>query len=118
VPRFESGSADGGLVVQGIYRGLLERERAKCAERDPRRALAEPDDPNAGLFLRPRSFLDALEAGKDVIVGRRSAEIAIDFRFRLPWDRLVRSVRMSPDDVVRPTDEKHPWYGRAADDPR
>jgi hypothetical protein len=118
VPRFESGDAAGGLVVEGIYRGLLERERVKCAERDPRRALAKPDDDSeAGLFLRPRALLIALEAGQDVIVGRRTAELALDFRFRLPWDRAVKSVRVSPDDVVRPTDSEHPWYGRAADDP-
>jgi hypothetical protein len=58
-----------------------------------------------------------LEAGKDVILGRWSVEVRHDFGFRLPWDRSVRSVRVSPDDVVRPTDSEHPWYGRAADDP-
>ena len=51
----------------------------------------------------------------DVVMGRRSAEARHDFRrFRLPWDRSVRSVRVSPNDVVQPTDEEHPWYGRAA----
>ena len=41
--RFESGDADGGLVVPGIYRELLERERQVCNEVDPRRALVDRD---------------------------------------------------------------------------
>lgn len=110
MPWLESGIADGGLVVEGIYRRLLERERVKCSERDPRFELG------VGPFVRPRAMLRALEVGENVLVGRRTAEVANDFRLRLPWDSSVRSVRVSADDVVRPTVEEHPWYGRAADD--
>ena len=110
MPRFETGSSDGGLVVDGIYGGLLERERVKCLERDPR------FEPGAGPFVRPRGCLNALEAGLDVIVGRRTAEMVVGFRFRLPWDRSVKSVRVSSDDVVRPTSAEHPWYGCASDE--
>jgi hypothetical protein len=112
---------DGGVVVDGIYEELTSRMRTKCRENriDPRWAFEHPgeEDPGPpGPHYRYPGFrlLDALEAGKDVILSRTTAEVAHDFRFRLPWDRSVRSVRVSPDDVVRPTEEEHPWYGRAA----
>lgn len=111
MPRFEVGEGDGGLVVEGIYRGMLERERVRCGQPDPRRTVADPQNPDSGFYRHPRRLLDALEAGHAVVVSRRTAEMGRDFRFRLPWERAVRSVRVSPDDVVRPTDEKHPSHG-------
>jgi hypothetical protein len=96
-----------GVRVPRLYAALLERERGKCA-RPP--TLARPDDPGAGFFRRPRHLLDALEAGETVSVPRwllgghwmRAAGIVTE----LPWDRdQVRTVRVSPDDQVRPVRE-------------
>jgi hypothetical protein len=76
------------------------------------------DEPGTGRFWRPRDLLDALEAGEAVLVGRPAAELQMHYllggRQKLPWDRSVKSVRVSPDDVVQPTTEAHPWYGRGA----
>jgi hypothetical protein len=83
---------------------------------DPRWEPSYPGQEVPVRYRRRRGLLDALKAGKDVILSRRSAEARHDFRFRLPWDRSVRSVRVSPDDVVRPTNEEHPWYGCATED--
>ena len=112
MPRFEIWLGRWRLVVEGIYRGMLEREREKCAEVIPRRV----DDPGTGCFVRPRVLLTALEAAGHVVVRRPAVELQMHFlsggRQKLPWDRSVKSVGVSPDDIVRPTDEQHPWYGR------
>jgi hypothetical protein len=117
MPRVSHGASgvDGGITVRGVYAQLLEYQREKCGQPDPRRTY-HPNESAAGFTQRPRFLLDALEAGKDVIVPRRMAEVRHAFGFRLPWDRSVDTVRVSPDDVVSPTSEPCSWYGGAADD--
>jgi hypothetical protein len=120
MPRVSHGAAggDGGIVVAGVYEQLLKRERR---QHEHGIISADPDDHSQGRFVRQRFLLDALEARKVVVVRRSSVRLAMNYLFggkqRLPWDRSVDTVRVSPDDVVSPSDEECPWYGRAADDP-
>jgi hypothetical protein len=118
MPRVSHGAAgvDGGIVVAGVYAQLLKWERRK---HEHGITWADPDDHSQGFFARERFLLDALEAGTTVVVRRSSVELAMHYliggKHRLPWDRSVDTVRASPDDVVAPTDEECPWYGKAAD---
>jgi hypothetical protein len=119
MPRVNDGGPADGLRVPGLYRALLEKERRRCEEPDPRRVLSDaPNDP-APVFRRSRKLLDALEAGKAVVMPRwlvgsgRSVPPVV-----LPWDRSVDYVRVSPDDGVRPAEysREHWWPGGPASD--
>jgi hypothetical protein len=103
----------GGVRIPGIYQAMLEKERRRCAESDPRRIYSsEPDDPSP-VYRRPRVLLEGLEGGKPALmarwmVGSRRSTPPVD----LPWDReSVRTVRVSPDDVVSPADGECSWPG-------
>ena len=123
MPRFSADDGDGhlGLRISGLYAQLLERERDKCGYPDPRKTLADPTNPDAGFSCRPRNLLEALEAGKPVLVQRSTVRSAYWYmkkvtRDPLPWHRSVRTVQVSPSDVVTPSDREIPWYGCAVDE--
>jgi hypothetical protein len=119
VPRFSDGEMDGlGVRVPGLYQALLVKERRRCREPDPRNILSDEPGYTSPVFHRSRRLLDALEAGKPVVmlrwmVGSRRSTPPVD----LPWDReSVTAVLVSPDDVVRPAESTGHWPGGAADD--
>lgn len=107
VPRVSS--ADDGLVdavvLDGVYEALLGLERARAARWAGRVVEAASRE---GCFRRPRHLLEALEAGRTVVVGRaalvghwmRQAGVVAE----LPWDDRVRFVAVTVDDVVSPAE--------------
>jgi hypothetical protein len=105
-------------VVDGCYGRLLEKELARHRRSGGKYGPVAETTDGLGMYRRSRVLLEALESGVPVVVARtmlggpRSKPPVV-----LPWDRSVRSVRVSADDVVRPSDSEHPWYGMAADDP-
>lgn len=115
MPRFEA--RGGGIQIPGLYRALLEKERQRCAEPDPRRIWSgDPGEP-AAVFHRSRRLLDALEAGKPVVMVRWMVGSHVSVPpVVLPWDRSVKSVLVSPDDVVSPAEGDGSWPGGAAED--
>jgi hypothetical protein len=127
MPRVVERHSGSGLHVPGIYRGLMESERAEYERRgelvdfDGRELLvtwANREDHSEGFFLWPRDNLDRLEAaaasGESVVVSRFDAERAMwDLdrtqpwvSVRLPWDRSVRRVRVSSDDRILPAADR------------
>jgi hypothetical protein len=114
MPRVEA-ATESGLHMPGIYQALLEYERAKyerrgevvvCEGRDIRVSWVDKADHSHGFFLYQRHQLDRLEAGEQVVVDRTHVETALWDQdrdqsrrsVRLPFERSVRSVRVSPDD--------------------
>jgi hypothetical protein len=105
MPRVES-SAEAGLRVRGVYEALLalERERNERSDRRVARMMAE----RGHCFHRSKLLAERLEAGESVRVDRATVESALWERdrpprpVRLPFDREVRSVNVSPDDRVVP----------------
>jgi hypothetical protein len=107
MPRVES-SAEGGLRIREAYAALLalESDRFERSERTAARMKAEGD----GTFYRRNSgwLVERLEASETVTVDRATVELALWERdrsprpVRLPFDREVRSVRVSSDDQVAP----------------
>jgi hypothetical protein len=118
VPRFSDGGLGGGIRVPGLYEALLVKERRRCREPDPRNILSDQPGDMSPVFHRSRRLLDALEAGKPVVlpwwmVGSPRSQPPVV----LPWDRQeVPSLLVSPDDVVRPAESSGHWPGCAADD--
>lgn len=117
MPQVKRGSRGAGLHMPGVYAALLASERAKYerrgepAEFDGRQhrvTWKDRDDHDQGFFLWPRHLLDRLEAGDPVQVDRARVELALWERdrpprpVRLPFDREVRSVRVSPEDRLVP----------------
>jgi hypothetical protein len=105
MPRVES-SSDAGLRIQGVYAALLafERDRFERSERTAARMKSE-----YGTFCRRNNgcLIERLDAGEMVTVDRATVELALwerdrpPNRVRLPFDREVRRVRVSPDDRLR-----------------
>lgn len=99
-------AADGGLHVRGVYAGLLEAERADSAA--AQQVWINPDDHPRGFFERSTALLEALKAGKTVVVpmwflGGRS--VPCNEAFREYKRRLAPRPRqwiVSPRDVIRP----------------
>lgn len=91
-----------------MYASLLERELRQVEKHDPRGCRPTAD--GMGCFCRPRRLLEALEAGQPVLVPRwfirRDQAV-------LPWPASVRSVEVSTDDVVRPSNSAVSYPGRA-----
>jgi hypothetical protein len=86
VPRFSDGEMDGlGVRVPGLYQALLERERRRRAQADPRNILSDDPGDLRPVYRRTRRLLDALEAGLPVVmvrwmVGSRRSTPAVDLR--------------------------------------
>jgi hypothetical protein len=122
VSRKSANAGAGGQVVSGAYAALLEYERERyygrgdvtvIDGRELRVVWVDRDDHSKGFFLwPPRRELDRLEAGESVVVecgrlalalwdrdGERDSSMP---RVRLPFDRGVKRVRVSPDDQVVP----------------
>lgn len=106
----------GGFRAPGLYAALLERERDYMERRplDPRwayTAAAKRGEDPPFCYRRSRHLLDALEAGKTVLVSLPGRE------WGLPWTRPeVTVVTITADDVVQPSDEVSGYPGRAVDD--
>lgn len=104
----------GGFRAPGMYAALLEGERKSSNDHDPRwrhtPAACRGEEPPTH-YRRSRRLLEALEAGKTVLVPLPWS------KWGLPWTRPdVTAVTVSSDDVVRPSDESFGWPGRAVDD--
>jgi hypothetical protein len=103
------GSGGGGLRIPGLYRALLDKERDRQERAD--RATVRMREEFGYSSRRDRRLLDALEAGQTVVmprwrVGHKRSTPPVD----LPWDRHeVTTVRVSPDDVVRPAEGPGLW---------
>lgn len=99
MPRLDA-VASRGKHFPGVYGALLAAEMDRN-ERDDRRRAAWPD---SRCFRRSRLLAERLEAGEPVVVGRARVESALfdrsGVRERLPFHREVRSVEVSPDDVI------------------
>ncbi len=100
-----------------VYRALLESERERYERygelvvlggREVRVVRADPNDRAAGFFCRDDRLLKLLEASRPVVVRRAAVELALwewlrpTRRVRLPFDRAVRFVEVSPDDRIIP----------------
>jgi broad specificity phosphatase PhoE len=124
VPRFSAEAVGPGLRIPGLYEQLLERERDKHdgpSTVDPRWARQRPGEEAPAVYRRPDRLLRALEAGETVLVQRSSARLAYRYLSRerrdpFPWHRSVRTVQVTPEDVVTPSAREIPWYGCAADE--
>jgi hypothetical protein len=121
VPLIDWEDDKSGLRIEGLYQRMLEREREKCSQPDPRKTFADPNNPDAGFYCRPRSLLDALEAEKSVLAQRSSVRLAYWYLTGLkqdpfPWDRSVKTVQVTPADVVTASDREIPWYGCSVDE--
>lgn len=101
-----------GYRAPGLYASLLEAERGRCGEVDPRwrhTAAGHEGEPAPEHYRRSRRLLDALEAGKTVKVPLPWAK-----KWPLPWKRPdVTAVTVTPDDLVRPADDEFVWPGVA-----
>jgi hypothetical protein len=101
----------GGFRAPGLYAALLESERQRSDHHDPRwrrTEAAKRGEEAPPRFRRSRRLLDALEAGKTVIVPLPSR------KWGLPWTRPdVTTVTVTSDDVVRPTDAPCSYPGNA-----
>jgi hypothetical protein len=114
VPRVDGGGAAAdGVRVAGTYAELRLQERDDCGFPEPNKVLSAD---GKGFYMRPRGLMEALESGVPVVVCGRTAEMAHAGRYRLPRDRSIQSVLVTPTDSVSPTTLPHPWYGCAADD--
>ena len=122
-----AGAGETEIIVPGIYAALLAHERGKYEDPhywDPRRMKQR--HPGGGYCTSPgaeckhepppqhrrasREPLDALDAGQPVVVARKylggdhiSGKHWPGPPPDLPWDRGVRTVRITPDDRVTPT---------------
>lgn len=115
MPRVSRSSGEGRYRVPGIYAELLERERSRWESSEDPRRRAESPQAAEGTFRRPRGLVDALEAGDPVLVRRRAAELAHGRDFRFPWaGGSVKTVQVSRNDVVAPSDREIPWFGCVA----
>jgi hypothetical protein len=114
MPRVSDGGDAGALRVAGIYRRLLERERKKTNNGNPRRVFSDPARPEEGFTMYPIGLFRQLEAGEPV---------------RLPWwqlgghtvpderirrlkrdDRSITGWIVHPDDTVIPErDQGRRW---------
>lgn len=108
-----SSGALGGFRAPGLYAALLDGEREACLKWDPRWTRSEAgrrgEEPPT-FYRRSRYLLEALEAGKTVVV-------PLPPKWGLPWKRPeVRTVTVTPDDLVRPTDLPCAYPGSAVDD--
>jgi hypothetical protein len=127
MPQVKRGSRGAGLHVPGVYQALLDHERARY-ERRGREALVVDgrevgrkspagvdEHGREGFFLYRRpGVLDCLEAGRQVVIDPRHLEDALRDgdrerdpsapRPRLPFERRVRWVEVSPDDRIKPVD--------------
>jgi len=100
------------LHVPGVREALLllERDRFERSERIAARMKAE-----YGTFCRRNNgrLIERLEAGETVTVNRATVESALwqqdrpPSHVRLPFDREVRSVSVSPDDRIVPAAAEH-----------
>jgi hypothetical protein len=121
MPQVRRGSRGAGLHMPGVYAALFAYARARYESRGGEPLVIEgieigkkqpagvDEHGKEGFFLYPRrGLLNALEAGKTVDVGRGWVEIALwerdrpPNRVRLPFDREVRRVSVSPDDRIVP----------------
>lgn len=98
------GPASAGVQVPGLYADLLRREQERMAGH---RTVfyVDPKDPTAGFFRRPRPMhrLNALEAGKPVILSASeltSRHVQIPEHLRPGRSVAARWWRVTPDDVV------------------
>jgi hypothetical protein len=105
MPRVSSSRV--GLHLEGVYQRLLEYERRKCSEPDPRRLGGSGEDDS--VFRRPTHRLDALEAGEPVrfpvwILGGATVP---DERIRRVKreDRSINGWLVAADDSVAPLRE-------------
>ena len=111
--------AGAGLRIAGLYEAVLLYERDKYYRRgepavfdgrERRVSWVDRADHSAGFFVWPRRTLDLLEGGKSVMLSRAAVEAALwecdrtqsRRSVRLPFDRAVRLVRVSPDARVIP----------------
>ena len=88
---------------------------------DPRWACQYAGGEAPPVYRRPERLLRALETGKPVLVARSSLRSAYWYltkatRDPLPWHRSVRTVQVTPADVVSPSDREIPWYGCGVDE--
>lgn len=126
MPRVDSGAVGAGLHVPGAYQALLDSERERyyrygetivCDGRELQVSWADPDDHSAGFFCRSRTLLDALEAGKTVVMKRwMVGNLRSNPPVNLPWDRSVQAVSVSPYEVVHSVEGRGDWPGCAAAD--
>jgi hypothetical protein len=115
MPRVDDAASGAGIHVPGVYRALLENEREhhyRYGEtimhegRELQVTWVDPDDHSAGCFCRPRTLLDALEAGEPVTVvnwrigGRGVPSLPPEWR----PGRGHRYFLVSADDSVVPTE--------------
>lgn len=127
MPRVDRGAVGAGLRVPGVYRALLESERADYYRhgetivregREVQVIWADPNDHSAGCFCGDRTLLDLLEAGKPVILKRVAVSSALWHRdrshWRPPFERSVRFVQVSPDDRIAPAADLE-WDGAVAE---
>jgi hypothetical protein len=115
-PLAGSGGGVGGFRALGLYAALLESERDSDARHsvDPRWRRTEAgqrgEEPPS-VYRRSRKLLEALEAGKTVVVSLPGRQ------WGLPWKRpAVTAVTVTVDDVVRPSDARFSHPGGAVDD--
>lgn len=107
MPQVKRSSRGAGLHVPGVREALLllELDRFERSERTAARMKAE-----YGTFCRRNNgrLIERLDAGETVTVNRATVESALWQRdrpprpARLPFDREVRAVRVSPDDRIVP----------------
>jgi hypothetical protein len=108
MPRVNSGT-EAGLHFPGAYEALLdlERDRNERSDRTAARMMAEH-----GYFFRRNNGLlaERLAAGEPVVVRCAQLTLALwerdrlEGRVRLPFERGVKFVRVSPDDRIVPVD--------------
>jgi broad specificity phosphatase PhoE len=116
--------AKSGLRIEGLYQQMLELERHKHRERaavDPRWTRQHPGEDAPPVYRRRDDPLRSLEAGVPVLAPRSAVRLAYWYLSGLkgdpfPWDLSVRTVRVSPDDVVRLAESAVHWPGCAAED--
>jgi hypothetical protein len=107
--------------MPGVYEALLAHERTTYERHGGERLVIDgvevgkkvpagvDEHGKEGFFLYPaRHFLNRLEAADTVRVSRSRVELALWERdrpprpVRLPFDREVRSVEVTPDDRIVP----------------
>jgi hypothetical protein len=119
MPQVRRGRPGAGLHMPGVYAASLACEKARYERRggEPlvvkgieigkKQPAGVGEHGKAGFFLYlRRGLLNSLEAGEPVVLGRGWVELALwerhrpAQRVRLPFDRCVVFVRVSPDDRV------------------
>ncbi len=112
MPRLDSGGSAGGIHISGVYRALAQREREQNAWYT--RLAADMLARDGECSLPDTRLEELLEAGRPVIVQRARVESVLWLRDRpprpprLPFDRAVRFVRVSPNDRIGPARDLDP----------